>query len=80
MQRNSPRLFVDAVCYAGFPANSWHVFGQEIVERQLGGHETFAELGEYVSRHYVRRAQVFNEPNGLGGSIRVYERRDAVPR
>jgi len=80
MQRNRPRLFVDAVCYAGFPANDWQVFGQEIVERRLGGHETFAELGEFVSRHYVRRAQVFKGPNGSGGSVRVYERRDAVPR
>ena len=80
MQRNRPRLFVDAVCYAGFPANDWQVFGQEIVERRLGGHETFAELGEFVSQYYVRRAQVFKGPNGLGGSVRVYERRDAVPR
>jgi hypothetical protein len=80
MQRNRPRLFVDAVCYAGFPADDWQVFGKEIVERRLGGHETFAELGEFVSRHYVRRAQVFKGPNGSGGSVRVYERRDAVPR
>jgi hypothetical protein len=80
MQRNRPRLFVDAVCYAGFPANDWQVFGQEIVERRLGGHETFAELGEFVSQYYVRRAQVFKGRNGSGGSVRVYERRDAVPR
>ena len=80
MQRNRPRLFVDAVCYGGFPANYWPVFGQHIVERRLGGHETFAELGEFVSRQYVRRVQVFKGPNGSGGSVRVYERRDAVTR
>ncbi len=77
LRRNKPRLFVDAVCYAGQPVYSAAVFGAEVVERSIGGHETFPELREYIARHYVGREQVLYDHNS---SIRIYERRDAAVR
>jgi len=68
---------VDAVCYAGQPVYSAAVFGAEVVERSIGGHETFPELREYIARHYVGREQVLYDHNS---SIRIYERRDAAVR
>lgn len=76
MQRNEPRLFVDAVCRAGQVVVISMVFGPELVDKRLGGHETFPELRDYVARHYVGREQVLYDDS----SIRIYERRDAVLR
>jgi len=72
LRANKPRLFIDAVCPVGFPAIIWPVFGPALIDRRLGGHETFPELGDYIARHYVGREQV--RYSGLG-SVRIYERR-----
>ncbi len=76
LQRNEPRIFVDAVCRAGHVVGTAKVFGPELVDRRVGGHETFPELRDYVARHYVGREQVLYYKS----SIRIYERRDAPPR
>jgi hypothetical protein len=71
LQAAEPRLFIDAVCPAGFPAGAWPIFGRTLIDRQAGGFEAFPILSDYVGRRYVWRGQVVYD----GGSIRIYERR-----
>ena len=71
IERNKPRLFVDAVCWAGHVIGCWEIWGPELVDIRYGGHETFPELGDYIARNYVGREQVLYYKS----SIRIYERR-----
>lgn len=73
--RSQPQIFVDAVCPIGHLLVGWQVFGRELVDPRLGGHETFPELAAYIARHYVGREQVLYDK----GSIRIYERRPSWP-